>query len=109
MPSLTGFQEDRVGAYIDKDPYAVLDYSLDWTNWMPAGDTIASITVTAQTITGDASPLAVDSTTNTNYIVTANISAGTPGNIYNVEYRIVTTNGLKDSRNFRIKVLERQA
>lgn len=109
MPSLTGFQEDRVGAYIDKDPYAVLDYSLDWTNWMPAGDTIASITVTAETITGDASPLTIDSSTNTNYIVTANISAGTAGNIYNIEFKIVTTNGLQDSRNFRIKVIERQA
>jgi len=109
MPSLTGFQEDRVGVFIEKDPYAVLDYSLDFTNWMPDGDTITSISVSAQTISGDASPLTIDSTTNTNYIVTANISAGTAGNIYNVEYRITTTNGLQDSRNFRIKVLERQA
>ena len=108
MPSLTGFQEDRVGTYIEKDPYAVLDYSLDWTNWMPAGDTITSATVTAETISGDASPLAVDSTTNTDYIVKAVISGGTAGNIYNLEYKIVTTNGLQDSRNFRIKVLERQ-
>lgn len=109
MPSLTGFQEDRVGAYIEKDPYAILDYTLDWTNWMPSGDTISSISVTAETISGDSSPLAIDSTTNTNYLVTANISAGTAGNIYNVEYRIVTVNGLQDSRNFRIKVVERQA
>ena len=29
--------------------------------------------------------------------------------IYNIEFQITTTNGLKDSRNFRIKVLERQA
>ena len=100
MPTLTGFQEDRVGAWIEKDPYAVLDYSLDWTNWMPTGDTIASITVTAETI---------DSSTNTDFIVTANISGGTAGNIYNVAYNIVTTNSLRDSRNFRIKVLERQA
>jgi hypothetical protein len=109
MPNLTGFQEDRVGAYIEKDPYSVLDYSLDWTNWMPAGDTITSITVTAETISGDSSPLTIDSTTNTSYIVTANISGGTAGNIYNIEFKIVTTNGLRDSRNFRIKVLERQA
>ena len=109
MPSLTGFQEDRVGAFIEKDPYAILDYTLDWTNWMPSGDTISSISVTAETISGDSSPLAIDSTTNTNYLVTANISAGTAGNIYNVEYRIVTVNGLQDSRNFRIKVVERQA
>lgn len=103
MPSLTGFQEDRVGVYIEKDPYAVLDYTLDWTNWMPDGDTISSVAVAADT------GITVDSTSNTDYIVTAFISGGTAGTIYNVEYRITTSNGLKDSRNFRIKVLERQA
>jgi hypothetical protein len=103
MPNLTGFQEDRVGAYIEKDPYAVLDYSLDWTNWMPSGDTITSISVTAD------SGITIDSTTNTDFIATAYISGGTAGTIYNVEYKIVTTNGLQDSRNFRIKVVERQA
>jgi len=106
--TLTGFQEDRVGAFIEKDPYAVLDYSLDWHNWMPSGDHINSITVTAQTISGDAAPLAIDSSTNTNFIVTATISGGTAGNIYNVEFKIITDNGLRDSRNFRIKVVERQ-
>lgn len=109
MPSLTGFKQDNVGAYIEKDPYAVLDYTIDWTNWMPSGDTISGITVTAETISGDSSPLAVDSSSNTDYLVTAYISAGTVGNIYNVEYKITTTNGLQDSRNFRIKVIERQA
>ena len=108
MATLTGFQQDRVGHFIEKDPFAVLDYSLDWTNWMPSGDTISALTVTAETISGDAAPLTIDSTTNTDYIATSNISAGTVGNVYNVEYRITTTNGLKDSRNFRIKVVERQ-
>ena len=108
MATLTGFQQDRVGHFIEKDPYAVLDYSLDWTNWMPSSDTITSITVTAETISGDSAPLTIDSSTNTDYIATANISGGTAGNIYNVEYKITTTNGLKDSRNFRIKVVERQ-
>lgn len=103
MPNLTGFQEDRVGAYIEKDPYAILDYSLDFQNWMPSGDTITSITVSAD------AGITIDSTTNTDYIATANISGGTAGNIYNIEFKIVTTNGLRDSRNFRIKVLERQA
>lgn len=108
MATLTGFKEDRVGSYIEKDPYAILDYSLDWTNWMPTGDTINTITVTAETISGDSAPLTIDSTSNTDYIATANISGGTAGNIYNVEFKIVTTNSLRDSRNFRIKVLERQ-
>ena len=109
MPSLTGYKIDQVGTYIDKDPYAVLDYTLDWTNWMPTGDTISSITVTAETISGDSAPLTIDSTTNNDYLATAYISGGTAGNIYNVEYKIDTTNGLKDSRNIRIKILERQA
>ena len=87
----------------------MLDFSLDFTNWMPTGDTISSITVTAETISGDAAPLVIDSTNNTNYVATANISGGTAGNIYNVEYKIITNNSLKDSRNIRIKVLERQA
>ena len=103
MPSLTGYKKDQVGSYIEKDPYAVLDYTLDWTNWMPSGDTISSISITAETISGDSAPLTIDSTTNNNYLATANISGGTAGNIYNVEYKIDTTNGLKDSRNIRIK------
>lgn len=102
MATLTGFQQDRVGHFIEKDPYAVLDYSLDWTNWMPSGDTISAITITAD------AGITIDSTTNTDYIATAYISGGTAGTTYNVEYKITTTNGLKDSRNFRIKVVERQ-
>ena len=108
MATLTGFKTDRVGTYIEKDPYAVLDYSLDWTNWMPAGETISTITVTAETISGDSAPLTIDSTSNTDYVATAFISGGTTGNIYNVEYKITTDNSKQDSRNFRIKVLERQ-
>lgn len=109
MATLTGFKTDNVGTYIEKDPYAILDYSLDFENWMPANDTISSITVTAQSITGDAAPLTINSSTNTNYVVTAIISGGTAGKIYNVEYRIITANAKRDSRNIRIKVIERQA
>ncbi len=109
MATLTGYKQDRVGQFIEKDPFAVLDFSLDFTNWMPTGDTLSSITVTAETIANDSSPLVIDSTNNTNYLATANISGGTAGKIYNVEYKIITTNSIKDSRNIRIKVLERQA
>jgi hypothetical protein len=109
MPTLTGFKQDRAGKIIDKDPYAILDYTLDFVDWMPAGDSITSATVTAETIAGDSSALTIDSTGVTANTVTANISAGTAGNTYNIEYKIVTTNGLRDSRNFRIKIIERQA
>ena len=108
MADLTGFKQDRQGTYIEKDPYAVLDYTLNWADWMPSGNTINAITVTAQAITGDTAALVIDSSTNTTTNVTATISGGTVGNIYNVEYRIVTDTSLRDSRNFRIKVVERE-
>lgn len=109
MATLTGFKQDRVGVYIEKDPYAALDYTLDWTNWMPTGETISTVTVNVETISGDSSPLTLDSSTNTDYLITAYLSAGTVGNIYNVEYRIVTNLNKQDSRNIRVKVVERQA
>ena len=103
MATLTGFKTDRVGAYIEKDPYAQLDYSLDFSNYLPTGDTISTVTVTA------ASGITVVSNSNTDTVATAIISGGTAGTIYNVEFKITTANALQDSRNFRIKVLERQA
>lgn len=103
MATLTGFKTDRVGAYIEKDPYAQLDYSLDFSNYLPTGDTISTITITA------ASGITVVSSSNTDTVATAIISGGTAGTIYNVEFKITTANALQDSRNFRIKVLEKQA
>jgi len=103
MATLTGYKTDRVGAYIEKDPYAQLDYSLDFTNYLPSGDTLSSVSVSAD------SGITVVSTSNTDTVATAIISGGTAGTIYNVEFRITTANALQDSRNFRIKVLERQA
>jgi len=110
MATLTGFKQDRAGIYIEKDPYALSDFSLDWTNWMPAGDTINTTEINIETIDGDSAPLTKSgsATVTNDKILTQKIEGGTAGNIYNVEYKIDTTNGLKDSRNFRIKVLERQ-
>jgi len=109
MPSLTGFKEDRAGVYIEKDPFAVLDYTLDWTNWLPTDETISSVSISVETISGDPAPLALDVTSHTTVLSTAVLSGGTAGNIYNVEYKITTTpSTYKDSRNLRIKVVERQ-
>lgn len=108
MPNLTGYKKDNVGTYIIKDPAAILDYTLDWSEWLPSGDEISSATVTIQTITGDALPLTLDSSSSTTSTTTAIISGGTAGNKYNVEYTITTTDSKTDSRNFRIFVQERQ-
>ena len=112
MPSITGFKQDASGLYIEKDPFATLDYTPDFTDWMPAGYVIASLSVTATNVNGDSSSLVVGSSTHTNFLASAILSGGEAGNVYNVEYRITisqdSTADKQDSRNFRVKVLERQ-
>jgi len=109
MTQLTGFKQDHIGSWIQKDPGAVLIYSVDWTDWLYGGDTLSSTTWTITAITGDPAGTALRAqgagvTTTKSY---ATIDRGTDGEIYTVTCRIVTTNGLIDSRRFRIKVEER--
>ena len=111
MSTTTGFLRDQFGSYILKDPRAVLNYTIDWTDWI-GSDTIATSTwavTTYSTSTVDTSVLAVNGTAvavgNKKSIVT--LSSGTVGNIYNVRNTIVTANDLKESRAFRVKVENR--
>jgi len=103
MASTTGYQVDNVGRFIKKDPSSVLDYTIDWTNWL-SGDTVSSVVydlengITTSTAIGG---VAVSNTTTT---TTVNIAGGTAGNIYNVKCTMTTTNGRTVVKNFRIKV-----
>ena len=107
MATLTGFRADRDGAYIDKDTDAVLDYSVDWTNWMPTSDTITTSTWAITAIAGDEDALTIDSEAETTLVATAVISGGTDGNIYTVSNTIVTADGRTERRHFRIIVKAR--
>ena len=44
MATLTGYRADRDGAYIDKDTEAILDYAVNWVDWLPTDETIGSST-----------------------------------------------------------------
>ena len=83
-----------------KDPDAVLDYQWDWATWLPAGDTITSATVTAET------GLTVSSKTNTTTVVASWLSGGIVGESYNVTCRVVTADGRTDDRTITIIVQE---
>ena len=107
MATLTGYKQDRDGVYIDKDPEATLDYSLEWNEYLTAGNEITSATWSIGAITGDTDPLTVDSSTNTATRTTAVISGGTAGNIYTVTCAIVTEDATEDRRFFRIAVKNR--
>lgn len=55
--------------WITKDPDAVLDYSFDWSDWLQAGELIASHVVTVDGVTKN-------SDTRSGAVVTAWISGG---------------------------------
>lgn len=107
MASLTGFKRDQKGAFIEKHPDANIQYAVDWTDYLNSGDTINTATATIETITGDASPLALPTDASTDVVVSGavvnvRLNGGTSGNEYNVDVRINTVNGDADVRRFRI-------
>jgi hypothetical protein len=86
------------------DPNAVLDYPVDWSAWLPDGDTIVDVTVTVPddiTLTGDPE-ISPEGT-----IVVAWLAGGTADVKYDVTYHIVTAQGREDDRSITLVVRER--
>jgi hypothetical protein len=107
MATLTGFLQDNEGSYIEKDAEAVLDYTIDWSPWLPSGDTIVTSNFTVEALAGDTDALAKVTQSNNNTLAIVKISNGTAGKIYRVYNQITTVAGLTDRRYFRIKVKNR--
>tara|TARA_R110000764_G_C10911424_1_gene372760 strand:- start:182 stop:511 length:330 start_codon:yes stop_codon:yes gene_type:complete len=107
MATLTGYLRDSKGIFINKDPSATLDYTLDWAEYTQAGDAVATASWTTSAISGDAAPLAIGVASVNNDKATVLINGGTAGNIYTVTCAITTTDSLADRRNFRIVVKNR--
>lgn len=86
----------------DKDPNSVLDYSIDWSDWL-GSDTIHSSTWTLPAgIIKD--PVGQDSFTNT--VTTIWLSGGTAGTTYTILNRIVTHGGRTADQTFKITCKE---
>lgn len=107
MATLTGFLQDNEGSYIDKDPSAVLSYTLDWSDWLPTTTTISTSNWAITTFTGDTTPLTSVTQTNTGNTAIIKLSGGTVGRVYTVTNTITTSGTLTDRRHFRIKVKNR--
>jgi hypothetical protein len=88
-------------ATITKDPDAKLDYSLDWSDWLVTGDTIATSTWTLPTgITKYAD-------TKSDTVATIWLTGGTEGDSYNITNHIITADGREEDRTITINVNER--
>ena len=100
MTATTGFERDNQGAFIRKDPEAVLDYQLDYTNYLASGDSITTSTVTVDSgLTKDS-----DTLTGSGKLVTITLSGGTEGTVYTVKNTVVTNDGRTAVKRFRVKV-----
>lgn len=81
-----------------KDPDAVLDYTLSFTDWLPGGDTVINSVVTPDAgITATSSSF----TTTTS---TVWLSGGTDGTTYKVIVHVTTAAGRQDDHVMFIKV-----
>lgn len=79
----------------DKDPNAVVDYSIDWATWLGA-DTIATSTWTVPTgITTAAS-------SNTTTTATLWLSGGTLGQRYLCTNHVVTAGGREEDQSIMV-------
>ena len=107
MATLTGYKRDNAGIYIDKDPEAELDYTLDWSEYLPEGVALSTASWSIDSISGDSDPLVAGASTIVGEQTTVVISGGTVGNIYTVRCTITTDNGNTDRRSFRISVKNR--
>ena len=84
-----------------KDPSAVLDYGLDWSHWLSAGETIVS----AEWTIADGITMQSHSESATATLVW--LSGGIAGQDYHIKCRITTSLGRVDERTITIAVRER--
>lgn len=84
-----------------KDVDSILDYGVNWDEWVEEGEAITSHTITAE------AGITVDSSTESSGIVTIWLSGGTSGTTYNVACKIITDKGRTEERSILIKCLER--
>ena len=85
-----------------KDPNAVLDYPIDFTDWLlDIGDTYAShIVLSSGSIT-------VDSSNQVGGVIIVWLSGGVVGDTVSFTVRITTAGGRTDDRTFYLKIKER--
>lgn len=109
MSTITGYQEDTDGVYIQKDTEAKLTYTLDWVNWLPQGTSLASVAYTHNSRANDADPIIIHSSGIQGTKTYAVISGGTANRVYLITSAITLDNGQTDRRAFKIKVQARLA
>jgi hypothetical protein len=109
MSTITGYKYDTEGAYIEKDRLATLTYTIDWTDWLAAGEVLSAVSYTITAPTYNPTPLTISTSgiLGGNKITYVKLAAGTVNKVYIVTAAITTDSGAVDRRQFKVKVENR--
>lgn len=106
----TGYLRDNQGVFIPKDPQAQLVYVFDWEYWLSQGDSITQVDYALQVRSNDPQPLLrLNQGIQQGQKTFVELSGGAVGKIYTVTADVLTANGSRDRRNFRVKIENRSA
>ena len=105
----TGFTQTQQGLSVVKDTEAKLTYTFEWSEWIPTGDSLASVVYTIGARTNDPDPLVNITSGVTGTKTYIKLDQGQVGKTYTVSAKITTTDGLIDRRSFRVKIEDRSA
>ena len=83
-----------------KDPDSRLDYSIDWSAWLPSGDTITASSFTVTPVA--AGGVVIDDSSFNTHTTTVWLTGGKAGTSYTVTNHIVTAQGRADDRSITI-------
>jgi hypothetical protein len=109
MSTITGYKYDTEGAYIEKDRLASLTYTMDWTDWLAAGELITAVAYTITAPTYNPTPLTISTSgiLGGSKITYVKLAAGTVNKVYIVTAQITTDSSAVDRRQFKVKVENR--
>lgn len=84
-----------------KDPDAIIDFGVDWSDWLATGETITASWWTVE------SGLTENSNTFGDTSTTIWVQGGTAGETYTLANKVATSGGRTDERSFEVMVEER--
>jgi hypothetical protein len=105
----TGFIQTPLGLEINKDVEAQLTYTFQWSDWLPQGDSLSTVTYTVAARRNDPTPVTIESSGISGTKTYVELAGGQKDKTYLVNAKVTTADGIVDKRQFRLNVVERTA
>ena len=86
---------------LTKDPQAVLNYTFDWSDWLPGGVTIASASITSTPV-----GLTLGTPSNDSTSITIEIRGGTAGTEHELTWTVTFSTGEIDDATTYLRIGE---